>query len=299
MHLNFNSPIQLIKIDNHKIYIKRDDLISRTLSGNKARKLHYYIEKEFLHVDTLVSYGGIQSNMMYALSFLAKVRNWQFIYYTRFIPQQVKNLEIGNYFSAIKNGMKVNELRGDYDNIISAINTLKMNKTQLIIHQGGHQLESQYGINILAQELITWAKGNFLKNFNVFLPSGTGTSALYLQQALKPHVVYTTNCVGSAQYLSKQFFDLSLNINDHPQILENDRFRFAEPNKELLDIFNILQIQTNIEFDLIYDPIGWYFLLKNFHKLPPCPTVYIHCGGTMGNSTQILRYKYLKGASIN
>jgi 1-aminocyclopropane-1-carboxylate deaminase len=292
MHFNLNSsPVQLVEINKHKIYIKRDDLIDPIFSGNKGRKLHYYLERDFPHINTLISYGGTQSNMMYALSCLAKIRNWQFIYFTRFIPKQIKKLEVGNYFFAIQNGMDMRELKHDYD---STISQLTANSHQLLIHQGGHQIEAQHGMQILAQELLAWAKDNFIENFNVFLPSGTGTSALYLQQALKTQLVYTTNCVGSAAYLRKQFLELSLYENDHPHILENNKFRFSELNKELVSIFNLLKIQTGIEFDLIYDPVGWYFLLEKIHTLTPYPTIYIHCGGTLGNTTQLLRYQKLE-----
>lgn len=284
-----NSQIQKINIFGKNIYLKRDDLISLEFSGNKFRKLSYYLDSDFLNIESIVSYGGIQSNMMYSLSCLAKIRNWQFIYYTKNISNQVKILKEGNYFSAIQNGMHVHELKDNYNNFISRFTP---NSNQLLIPQGGHQIESKYGIDILGQELLEWAKSKYITNFNVFLPSGTGTSALYLQQKIKPNIVYTTNCVGGVEYLRKQFFELSPNLNDHPYILENKKFRFAELNLELLEMFRSLRTETNVEFDLLYDPVGWHILIENFEELRSYPTIYIHCGGTLGNKTQLMRYEY-------
>jgi 1-aminocyclopropane-1-carboxylate deaminase/D-cysteine desulfhydrase-like pyridoxal-dependent ACC family enzyme len=45
-----------------------------------------------------------------------------------------------------------------------------------------------------------------------------------------------------------------------------------------------------IEFDLLYDPVGWLILLENpeiFQK----PTLYIHQGGLIGNESMLARYQ--------
>lgn len=283
------SHIQNIKIFNKEFYLKRDDLIDKEFSGNKFRKLQYYLDRDFPQIECIVSHGGIQSNMMYSLSCLAKMKNWKFIYYTKNVSQQAIISREGNYFSAKQNGMELYELGADYNNFIS---TLTPHSNQLFISQGGHQIEAKYGIDILGKELLDWAENNDIVNFNVFLPSGTGTSALYLQQKIKPNIVYTTNCVGGVEYLKKQFFELSSDIQDHPYILQNNKFRFAELNIELLEMYKTLKIQSNVEFDLLYDPVGWHVLLENFEELKSCPTIYIHCGGTLGNRTQLMRYEY-------
>jgi 1-aminocyclopropane-1-carboxylate deaminase/D-cysteine desulfhydrase-like pyridoxal-dependent ACC family enzyme len=85
-----NSPIELVQFKNHPFYIKRDDLLDNQFSGNKARKLAYYLENDFDGIDTLVSYGSAQSNAMYSMSVLAQLKGWKFIYYVDHIASFFK-----------------------------------------------------------------------------------------------------------------------------------------------------------------------------------------------------------------
>lgn len=280
-----------VSMRGHTFFIKRDDLIVGELSGNKARKLHFFLKEDLCQIDTITSYGGIQSNMMHALSCLARLKHKRFIYYTKYIPEQVRASSFGNYHEALKNGMIVQELRQDYH---ACIDDLASSDTNLLIHQGGHQIESKYGIGILAEEINRWAVMNEINDFIVFQPSGTGTTALYLQESLGQGRVFTTNCVGSAAYLKQQFHELDPNPMSHPQIIENSIFRFAEPHIELLKIFHDLRAQTEIEFDLVYDTVGWYTLLKHLPYFGPLPIVYLHTGGSLGTKTQMLRYERKK-----
>ena len=45
-----------------------------------------------------------------------------------------------------------------------------------------------------------------------------------------------------------------------------------------------------VEFDLLYDPIGWKSLLEHEEKLDGTP-IYIHQGGLLGNVSMEERYK--------
>ena len=71
-----NSPVTSFQYQDRTIYIKHDELLHPDLSGNKARKLAYFMEHDFPHIDTLISYGGTQSNLMFSLSALAKLKGW-------------------------------------------------------------------------------------------------------------------------------------------------------------------------------------------------------------------------------
>ena len=71
------SYFQKIKINGKSLYLKRDDLIHQIFSGNKARKLFYYLTKNFSKKKEIISYGGAQSNMIYPLSELARIKKMQ------------------------------------------------------------------------------------------------------------------------------------------------------------------------------------------------------------------------------
>ena len=90
------------------LHIKRDDLLisASGLSGNKARKFKF-LEKLFVEKSSpqlLVSYGGLQSNAMAAISSICHHYNSKFIYMTKNIPKFAAS---GNYATSIEKGMKV------------------------------------------------------------------------------------------------------------------------------------------------------------------------------------------------
>jgi 1-aminocyclopropane-1-carboxylate deaminase len=92
-------------IFGRQVYIMRDDLMNfYGLSGNKARKL------KFLENDqhkALISYGGAQSNAMFALSEMSKRTNKEFFYVTNKLPKFLVDKPSGNLLNALRNGMKV------------------------------------------------------------------------------------------------------------------------------------------------------------------------------------------------
>ena len=283
-----NSPIEQINFKNRSFLIKRDDLLHPSFSGNKARKFYYFFKKDFPNITTLISHGSNQSNAMYSLSVLAKLKGWSFIYYTNHIPSFLRDNPAGNYKYALANGMKL--IVGDY--IFEDIK--EKNNSSLCIDEGGAIKEASYGLKQLASEIIEYQKEYFIDNLKVFLPSGTGTTALFLQKFLDIEVI-TCPCVGDEIYLKKQFLELEKDESLHPTILKTTKkYHFGKLYKENYEIYLELLKKTNIEFDLLYDPIGWNTLLKVF-KDENITILYIHQGGIIGNETMLARYKYKYG----
>ena len=276
-----NSPIQEVIFNNQKYFIKRDDLLHQDFSGNKARKFYYFLKNDFPNIKKVISHGSAQSNAMYSLSVLSKLKGWQFDYYVDHIASFLKENPIGNYKFALKNGMNIIE------NQIPEI----FAKDELFINEGGALKEASFGIELLAKEIIDWAKINDIKNLKVFLPSGTGTTALYLQQYL-PFEVLTCACVGDEEYLQKQFE--MLEKETFPTIIKRKKkYHFGKLYKEFYEIHNLLKEQTKIEFDLLYDSLGW-IVLEDFVKndKEKFEYLYIHQGGIIGNSSMVERYNY-------
>jgi 1-aminocyclopropane-1-carboxylate deaminase/D-cysteine desulfhydrase-like pyridoxal-dependent ACC family enzyme len=278
-----NSPIQQVTFNKQKYFIKRDDLLNSDFSGNKARKFYYYLINDFPNIKKVVSFGSSQSNAMYSLSVLCKLKNWQFDYYVDHTASFLKENPVGNYKYAIKNGMNIIEgsLPDFFDN------------ETLFISEGGAVVEASFGIEILANEIKFWVEKNSIKNLKIFLPSGTGTTALYLQKFL-PFEVLTCACVGDENYLKKQFEELEK--DNFPTIVQKEKkYHFGKLYKEFYDIHNELLKQTNIEFDLLYDSLGWLCFenyLKQLEKKDDMTFLYIHQGGIIGNESMIDRYKY-------
>lgn len=285
-----NSPVSQFQFNQRTIYVKRDDLLDPNFSGNKARKLAYFLTQPSADIDTLISYGGNQSNLMYSLSCLAKLKNWQFIYYTNQISSQAQLNSAGNLAASLANGMQIIPTKTKL-NLLAQDLATNLASNQLLIQQGGAQSEAEFGIQQLADEIRLWAAQQNFAQLAIFLPSGTGTSAFYLQKQLREFTVYTTNCVGSPEYLEQQFQQLDPHAKIYPTILPNLNYRFATPNQELFTAYQQLSDSSQIEFDLVYDPIGWKILSNNLAQIS-APLLYIHCGGLIGNSSMLKRYQY-------
>ena len=276
-----NSPIEQITFNKQKYFIKRDDLLDVDFSGNKARKFYYFLKNDFPKIKKIVSSGSAQSNAMYSLSVLCKLKNLEFDYYVDHIASFLKENPSGNYQSALKNKMNIKE----------EPLPLTFEDDTLYINEGGAVKEASYGIEILANEIKIWAKENEIENLKVFLPSGTGTTALFLQKYL-PFEVLTCACVGNEEYLEKQFNELE--TKNHPTIIKTEKkYHFGKLYKEFYEIHNELLHQTNIEFDLLYDSLGWICFEKYVNNLEDknFQFLYIHQGGILGNISMLKRYE--------
>jgi 1-aminocyclopropane-1-carboxylate deaminase len=268
-------------------FIKRDDLLHQDFSGNKARKFHYFLQNDFPLVKRVVSYGSNQSNAMYSLSVLAKMQNWEFIYFCSHISSFLKQNPQGNYKAAIQNGMKIFETQERKE---AAWNLA--DEETLIIDEGGRQSEARYGIKILAEELLQDMQNAKLKNPKLYLPSGTGTTALFLQKYL-PIDVFTCSTVGDDEYLKKQWRMLERNEKYFPKILHVEKkYHYGKLDIELYRLWKDLLDTINVEFDLMYDAVGWKKLLEYYDIFDDNELIYLHQGGVKGNESMLQRYKY-------
>lgn len=255
-----NSKVESIKFDNFDIFLKRDDLLDVDFSGNKARKFYYYLVNDFEGITKVIGHGSPQANSLYSFSVLANLKNWQLEFYVDHIPDFIKNNPVGNYKAALDNGAKIIAMKdiGYPKSAIEYINEVVMpnNKTAAFVPEGGRCQEAEFGVSILADEIKQWAKENNKQDVKVVLPSGTGTTALFLQKNLPDFEVLTCACVGGDEYLKKQFFELSSNEIHHPTIMKTKKkYHFGKLYKEFYEMYNKLIGQTNIEFELLYDPL--------------------------------------------
>lgn len=290
-----NSPVSKTLYDGLPLYIKRDDLLHHEFSGNKARKFHYFLEHDFEGIDKIISYGSAQANSLYSLSVLAKMKNVKLDFYVYTLSDFLKNNPDGNYKEALKNDANIIELDYEIDKLAYIQNEVLPNETNVaFIEEGGRVQESQVGIKILADEITQWAEENSLENLKVMLPSGTGTTALFLQKFL-PFEVLSVACVGNDEYLKAQFRQLNSNEKEHPSIISMDKkYHFGKLYKVFYETYLDVLKQTQIEFDLLYDSLGFMALKKYLKSMPEdkqLTVLYIHQGGLLGNQSMLKRYE--------
>lgn len=292
-----DSPVTQHQFNGQPFFLKRDDLLHAHFSGNKARKFMSLLETPPLGINTLVSYGSAQSNAMYSLAALARLKSWKFEYYVQQTPNWLKHNPIGNYRAALELGMDIISLHSlqvdlhpkDY------VEGIKENEDSvLIVPEGGYSSMSEQGIKQLALEILNWSAQQHIpySSLVIALPSGTGTTSLYLSKYLQPHgiEVLTCACVGGDAYLTEQFN--LLETTHHPTILSvRTKHHFGRLYQSDYTVWSELYKQTQIEFDLLYDPYMWLslqpWLETNRHKT----LLYIHQGGIVGNESMLPRYQ--------
>ena len=194
------SPTSKIDLEGRVFYVKRDDLLYPHLAGNKFRKFYSLLHTSNSDYNKIISYGGTQSNAMLAIAFLCKTKKWLFEYYTKPLPKKMKEQRLGNFYESKKLGMKHIEIDTlMYKDYIAGLGVSTEKKT-FLLDQGGANKLAQEGIELLAQEIIAEPLG--IKS--IAIPSGTGTTALYLALALPEYKVYTIACIGNTDYLKEQ-----------------------------------------------------------------------------------------------
>jgi len=277
-----HSPISKINLDGRDFLVKRDDLIDPFLAGNKYRKLHTLLQTSSNKYKKIISYGGTQSNAMLAIAAMCKKKAWEFVYYTKTLSTTQKEQDNGNFIQAKILGM----LHVEIDDIMykDFIYSLRLNLDEktYIIDQGGANQSAKDGLSVLATEI----KEANLDVKSLATPSGTGTTALYLAIALPEYKIYTTPCVGDANYLQEQMNALHT-IPENLMILKpNKKYHFAKPYAEYFEIYK-KTLSCGIEFDLLYAPGMWKCLLEQTEE----EILYIHSGGVSGNVSMLKRYE--------
>ncbi len=288
------SPVQKITFRGNTYWLKRDDLMNPHFNGNKARKFKYFLNKDLTKYKKIASYGGHQSNAMFSLAALAKIKNLQFDYYIKPMPDFLKKEPAGNLKHALELGMNIIE-SDDYESFFQEMSSSEKSYNSLgdevlLIRQGGAEVEAEVGVKDMADEITEFAKQENIKDLSVFIQSGTGTTALFLQKNLD-FKVYTTPNIGDANYLRKQFFLLDKNSDNYPIILETEKkYKFGNLYKEFYDVWLEICKETDIEFELLYDPKTLIVTDEYYNKISG-DIMYIHSGGIQGNESMLPRYK--------
>jgi len=79
-------------------------------------------------------------------------------------------------------------------------------------------------------------------------------------------------------------------LNAYPTILETkQKYHYGKLYVELYVLWQCLKEEMGVEFDLVYDPVGWTALLEHLLRLKGTP-IYLHQGGLLGNVSMLARY---------
>jgi 1-aminocyclopropane-1-carboxylate deaminase len=268
------------------------------LSGNKSWKLyHYYNDQSYGHVKRVVSYGGNQSNAMYAIHQLCKDKQWHFHYFSN--PIDNDDVTVNSHYHKVfleKKNSTIHDYEAEYkyymDTVFDPADTL-------LIEQGACSEHAREGVERVAQQIHSFALNELNgEELNILLPSGTGTSCAYLTQYFVRQNanirVWTVPCVGNKAYLLDQMLKLvpdSTFLEKNIHIIEaKGKYRkFAHPHVDLYNYWKQFKDEYGIELDLIYAP-KTLVTFEDTKLSRDGIWMYLHTGGVTGNISQLNRY---------
>ena len=269
----------LFKKYNVKVFIKRLDDISSSISGNKYFKLKYNIvQAKKKSCKQIITFGGAFSNHILATSIISKENNLKSIAFIRGEEALPLNPTLK---LAKSNGMKILYLsRTEYRN---KHNTDFQKK--LISKYDDSYILNEGGTNHLAikgtEEIIS---DNDSQDY-ICCPVGTGgTISGIINKSKVDQKVIGFMSLKNKFDIQKQ---MSLFTNKKNWIL-NHEFTFggyAKYNKELVKFISDFYNEYNIPLDLVYNGkmfYGIYDLIKN-RQIKNCSILLIHTGGLQGN----------------
>ncbi|MCR8677216.1 1-aminocyclopropane-1-carboxylate deaminase/D-cysteine desulfhydrase [Campylobacter sp. S4:11] len=288
------SRIDVLKYKDFEFLLKRDDLLGY-INGNKARKLALFEKNKHLFKkgQRFISFGSSQSNALVALAKFCYENDFSLIFVCEKMSSFLKENPHGNLDFALKHNVELIENTNYPTRRLQALALKKDN--DIFIEEGVAIKEAEFGYQQLALEF----SKQLGENVSIFLPSGTGTSAAFLAKHSK-FKVFTCACVGDSAYLKGQILSLEPNYDFNNLAILNPpkKYHFAKPYLEFYELYQDLKKECGVEFDLLYDMVGFKTLLAHKEQLGG-KILYIHQGGLEGNISMLKRYEYkLKNAKI-
>jgi len=173
------SDIDYLETDNYhnNIYMKRDDLISFSFGGNKARKAKYFFEKILVgDFETVITYGSKFSNHCRIIASMCKKYNLKCVIISPYGSDDINfNRRLIKMNDAEIIECEVEEVSDTIDQVLKHEDKKTDNKGYFIPGGGHGNLGTQAYVDAY-HEIEIWSRQNNRKFDYIFLASGTGTT---------------------------------------------------------------------------------------------------------------------------
>jgi len=298
---------------NVNVFIKRDDLIHPLISGNKFRKLKYALRRyEQEQFQGIVSFGGLWSNHLHALSCVAEKYKIPSI---ALIRGHRPTKSVDTLIDIERSGMEIHFItREDYRELrrfreqgrLREHPILKPWDKYLIVPEGGSSTDALLGV----ADILTETRQQFDR---IYLACGTGATVAGLSVGLKnlAHTRLTgiaalkagTSLQENVQHLLNEHYNLMTSQANHlsgNQSLDNkarhysDNWQidlnyhfggFAKISDALLIFMKQLYQRTGLVTEPVYTGKCLYALydhIKSGVVTPGEKIMMIHTGGLQG-----------------
>ena len=291
---SINQKIELLKEYNVELYIKREDKIHPSISGNKYRKLKYNLQEaqKFGH-DTLLTFGGAYSNHIAAVASAGKEFGFKTIGIIRGEELEDKIVENPTLQFAKSKGMKFkfisrNAYRGKESEVF--LNNLKKEFEDFyIVPEGGTNQLAVKG----CEEILNEADTTF---DYICCAVGTGGTISGIINASKAHQEILGFPALKGDFLSTNISKFV--SKDNWELITDYHFGgYAKVNSELIDFINQFKKEHNIPLDPVYTGKLMFGVIKmieeNYFK-QKTKILVIHTGGLQGISGMNKRLKEKK-----
>ncbi|WP_149239809.1 pyridoxal-phosphate dependent enzyme [Dyadobacter sp. 32] len=286
-------PTPLILIENEitrfaevKLYIKRDDLIHDTVSGNKWRKLKYnLLDAKDKGFQSLLTFGGAYSNHLYAVAAAGAGMGFGTIGIVRGEDHEIR--ETATIQFCKDRGMAIHYVsraeykkRNDQD-YIEEISSLY--GSPYVIPEGGTTALALPGVQEMVEE--TRQQLGFSPDY-FSVAAGTGGTAAGILSAGEKVLAFAALKGGS--FLENDIFKLSGNIKEDGQLSLFTDYHFggyAKWNYELLHFIKHFKVAHRIQLEQVYTAkmlYGLYDLLISKYFPVGTTIVAVHTGGLQG-----------------
>ena len=289
--LNLPSPIQklhstFLEQHNIQLYIKRDDLIHKDISGNKWRKLKYnLLAAQKQNQNTLLSFGGAYSNHLHATAAAGKYFNFKTIGISRGEAYEPLNPTLQD---AQNWGMQleyINRKKYKQKKTVEFLNELKEQFGHFyLIPEGGNNKLGVKG----CQDIINEIDDEF---DTICIDCGTGATMAGIVTALNNR----SHTLGFSVLKGADFLinDINYHIKNYSKELM-DKWSvnldyhfggFAKTTDELFDFIRLFKQDYAIQLDPVYTGkmfFGVFDLIKKNHFKAGEKILVIHTGGLQG-----------------
>ena len=303
------TPTYLLDKNANNIYIKREDLISFSFGGNKARKAKYFFEQiDSGNYDAIVTYGSGSSNHCRIVANMAKQRNLECIVISPLEEnKQTYNSQMVRLFGAKVIVVPVDDVHQTIEDTIAMLK--KNNKRVYFIPGGGHGILGTKAYVDCFDEILDFERQINIKFDYIFLATGTGATQAGLVcgkiiNSDKVNIIGISiarkNSKGKPVVIEsiKEYLD-SLSYKYTDEEINNstifiDKYTgegYGKTNNEINNVIKNNLFKYGIPMDETYTGKAYYGM-RNYiteNNIKDKNILFIHTGGTP------LFFDYLKG----
>jgi len=269
-----------------KLFIKRDDLIHPTVSGNKWRKLKYSLLKAKAENETvLLTFGGAYSNHLYATAAAGNALGFKTIGIVR--GEELAEKETSTLKFCREQHMLLHFVsRQEYRRRHSEEYLMRISEQfnfPFIIPEGGTSDLALKGVG----EMVTEVRSQLEITPHYFaVAAGTGGTAAGILSANADVLAFSA--LKGGDFLEKEINELLIGYENKGKLKLLTDYHFggyAKWNAELIDFINRFKDDYGIQLEQVYTGkmfFGLFELIRNGYFAKGTVIVAVHTGGLQG-----------------